>query len=139
MLKKGNMLYSILFQKCPRCNEAPLFTEKNPYNLPKLAEMHKHCPHCGLKYEVETGFFVGSMYVSYALTVAFGVAIFVAYLVFSMLFEFEFNAIHYLILVTTFLIFFGPVMFRLARSVWMNFFISYNPNERGPKVKDNKF
>jgi hypothetical protein len=137
MLKKGNMLYSILFLKCPRCHEAPLFQNPSAYKLSEMATMHKNCPHCQLKYETETGFFVGAMYVSYSLTVAFGVAFFVAYYVFSILFDFEFNAIHYLILISSFLILFAPVMFRLSRSIWMNLFIKYNPKEKGPKLKDN--
>lgn len=31
--------------------------------------MHSHCPHCGLQYEREPGFFWGAMYITYAFTV----------------------------------------------------------------------
>jgi len=32
-------------------------------------KMNEHCPVCGQKYEIEPGFFWGSMYVSYFITV----------------------------------------------------------------------
>ena len=38
--------------------------------------MHEDCPHCGHHFEKEQGFFVGAMYVSYALTLAESVAVY---------------------------------------------------------------
>ena len=32
--------------------------------------MNEHCPRCGLKFEIEPGYFYAAMYVSYALNVA---------------------------------------------------------------------
>lgn len=40
--------------------------------------MHADCPHCGLHYEIETGFFWGAMYINYGFTVATFIASFVA-------------------------------------------------------------
>jgi uncharacterized protein (DUF983 family) len=34
--------------------------------------MHEHCRRCGLRYEAEQGFFVGAIYVNYAVTVVLG-------------------------------------------------------------------
>ncbi len=39
---------------------------------------HAHCPSCGLRYEVEPGFFWGAMYISYAISIATVVTILVA-------------------------------------------------------------
>ena len=55
--------------KCPRCRKADMFTNKNPYIFNEMAKMPKHCPNCGLKLEPETGFYYGSMYLSYAIGV----------------------------------------------------------------------
>lgn len=134
MIPKGNMFYSIFRNRCPRCHETFVFLNKNPYQS-GFMKAHTHCSHCGLKYEQEPGFFYGAMYVSYALTVAFSVAVFVAYYVFSLIFKYEFNAIHYLIINFVALLLFTPVMFRLSRMVWMNFFISYKPEQRGEKYE----
>ena len=30
--------------------------------------MHERCPHCGVKFEREPGFFLGSIYINYGLT-----------------------------------------------------------------------
>ena len=38
--------------------------------------MHHHCPVCNESFERETGFYYGAMYVSYGLTVGFGVGLF---------------------------------------------------------------
>ena len=36
----------------------------------KAQHMNELCPHCGMKFEVEPGYFYAAMYVSYALNVA---------------------------------------------------------------------
>ena len=47
--------------RCPRCHDGKLFVG--------LLRMSDHCPACGLKLEPEPGFYLGSIYVNYALTV----------------------------------------------------------------------
>jgi len=39
--------------------------------------MHEECPHCHHHFEKEPGYFLGAMYVSYALTLAQGVPIYI--------------------------------------------------------------
>jgi len=36
----------------------------------KRQRMNEYCPHCGLKFEIEPGYFYAAMYVSYAFSVA---------------------------------------------------------------------
>ncbi len=67
MSQKGQ-LQAVLEGKCPKCRKGNMF----PYPVYRLTKFHKmndHCPHCGLRFEVEPGFFYGAMYVSYALSV----------------------------------------------------------------------
>ncbi len=40
--------------------------------------MNENCPHCGLHFEIEPGYFYAAMYVSYALNVAQSVTLAVA-------------------------------------------------------------
>lgn len=54
--------------KCPRCRTGKIF-EGSVVRL-KGQKMNKNCPHCGLKVEMEPGFFYVAMFVSYALNVA---------------------------------------------------------------------
>ena len=53
--------------KCPHCHQGRVF--KTPIYSFGFMKMHDHCPVCGQKYEIEPGFFWGSMYVSYFITV----------------------------------------------------------------------
>ena len=123
---EGTKMYSILKLKCPRCHEGELFTFKNPYNFSKLAKMPDNCPVCNEKYWPEPGFYFGAMFVSYALTIALSVAVFVAMIVL-----WDFDVVWYLSLNATAILLLFPVMFRLSRAVWFNFFVSYKtPEER---------
>lgn len=50
---------AILRQRCPRCREGRVFQG--------LMRMRDRCATCGHRFEREPGYFVGAMYVSYAL------------------------------------------------------------------------
>jgi uncharacterized protein (DUF983 family) len=123
MLKKGTKLYSILTGSCPKCNEESMYVEKNPYKLNSLYKMHETCSHCHTRYKLEPSFFYGAMYVSYGLSVAFGVAFFI---ISRVLLGTD--------LLTSFLtIVFGlivlmPVIARLSRNIYINFFVHFDKN-----------
>ena len=124
MLKKGTKLYSILTGTCPRCHEESMYVNKNPYALGDLLKMHERCSHCGLKYKIEPSFFYGSMYVSYGDGIAFAVAAFViSYLFVGM------NLVNTFIAIVATLVVFMPIIIRLSRNIWINFFIKYEPQE----------
>jgi len=53
----------ILRQLCPRCRAGKIF-RKSVWLFPG---MYERCPVCGLKFEREAGYFLGAMYISYAL------------------------------------------------------------------------
>ncbi|MEQ5792930.1 DUF983 domain-containing protein [Muricauda sp. NFXS6] len=58
---------SILQCKCPKCENGKIFKDAKsrvPFMIPK---MNNRCPECDYKFERETGFFFGAMFVSYAL------------------------------------------------------------------------
>jgi len=63
-------LWSMTNCKCPRCRTGNVF--KAPiYSLFNFSKTYENCPHCGLHFEHETGFFWGAMYISYAFSTAF--------------------------------------------------------------------
>ena len=80
-VKKGTKVFSIFYNKCPRCNEGDFFYS-HPYHLKKFGLKHFKCEVCHLKFEKEPGFFFGSMYVSYAL----GVGLFLVWWVIQSIF-----------------------------------------------------
>lgn len=123
MLKKGTKMYSILTGNCPRCQEESMYEKSNPYALSKIFSMNERCSHCGLKYKIEPSFFYGAMYVSYGVGIAFAVAAFVI----SFLFIGTTLLTTFISIVGT-LIVFMPVIVRLSRNIWINFFVKYDPN-----------
>src|SRR5690606_10850761 len=79
--KKRGYLASIVGCYCPRCREGKMFQHSTAIRLEKNLKMNKLCPVCSQPTEIEPGFYYGTAYVSYALTVAISVATFVAWLV----------------------------------------------------------
>lgn len=126
---KGTKLYSILWFKCPRCHEGDLYDCKNPYVLGELTNMKKTCDHCGESFTREPGFYFGAAYVSYALTVALWVAVLVALMTFDAIglisFGFFDNPLTFIITGVVSLVLLLPVLYRLSRSIWINFFVKY--------------
>ncbi len=116
-------MYSILTGNCPRCHEESMYENPNPYVLSKIFSMNERCSHCGLKYKIEPSFFYGAMYVSYAVGVAFAVAAFVI----SFLFIGTTLLTTFISIVGT-LIVFMPLIIRLSRNIWINFFVKYDPD-----------
>lgn len=115
---KVSLLSSVFRNKCPHCREGDLFLTKNPYNFSNIDKMPDNCPKCGQKYWIEPGFYYGAMYISYGLTVALSVAVFVAMIVL-----WHFDIKWYLGLNFTAMVILFPLIFRLSRSVWAHIYI----------------
>ncbi|WP_313804244.1 DUF983 domain-containing protein [Flavobacterium sp.] len=128
MLKKGSKLNSILTGSCPKCQEESMYLENNPYKMGSIFKMRETCSHCGTRYKIEPSFFYGAMYVSYGVGIAFGVAAFIiSYLFIGANLKTSFIAI-----IAT-LVVFMPVIMRLSRNIWINFFIHYDENWKNNK------
>ena len=48
-----------------------MFSNPNPWNLKSTLKMPTHCPECGQLFELEVGFWYGTAYISYLVTVTF--------------------------------------------------------------------
>ena len=110
--------YSILNNKCPRCHEGNFFETNNPYDLKRFARMNSRCRVCNEDFKRETGFYFGSAYVSYALTVGFGIGL---YLLLCIWLKME--TIPYLITFSTLLIVLMPLFYRYSRLIWIHLFV----------------
>ena len=90
--------------------------------------MKETCPVCGQRTEIEPGFYYGTGYVSYALSVAICVASFIAWWVIigfsihdsSLFWWLGFNAL--------LLIGLQPWLMRLSRTIWLSWFVKYDPD-----------
>lgn len=118
---KGSQIYSILKGYCPVCHNQSMYKVANPYKLLTALKMHERCSHCQTKYKIEPSFFYGAMYVSYPVGIAFAtVAFIITY------FFFEANLINTFIAIVGTMIAFMPVIMRLSRNIWINFFMKYD-------------
>ncbi|NLP58004.1 DUF983 domain-containing protein [Lutibacter sp. B1] len=131
MFKKGTKLYSILFNKCPKCQEGDFMKEKNIFKLHKAFTMNETCSNCGLKYMMEPSFFYGAMYVTYGITVAIAVATFVIATLF-----FNLSLIESFIPIVIVLILTAPISLRLSRIIWINIFVHFDPKSN--KINKNE-
>lgn len=67
-MAKTSKFVAIALSKCPKCRTGKVFTGTlYGFNFQKTND---HCSHCGMKFEIEPGYFYGAMYVSYAFVVA---------------------------------------------------------------------
>ncbi|WP_438963793.1 DUF983 domain-containing protein [Winogradskyella sp.] len=123
MIRKGMKLYSILFGACPKCHEESMYVNPNPYALSETLKINDECSHCHTRYRMEPSFFYGSMYVSYAIGIAFAVT---AFVVSYNIFDSSLNTAFMAIIIT--LIALIPVIMRLSRNIWINLFMKYDKN-----------
>ena len=103
--------------KCPNCKEGKIFRNGGNVFLFKIPEMNDRCLVCNYKYERETGFFFGAMFVSYALAAAEMIACFVVFWYFI---DFSPLRVFSVIVIVAFLL--STINFKLARSIWIYLF-----------------
>ena len=131
------LLTSVLTQKCPRCRRGDLFTHPNPYKLKTMMDMPDNCPVCGQPLELQKGFYFGTGYVSYGLSVAFTAMCFVVwFLTFGI--SISDNSIFIWLTVNALLLIaLQPILQRLSRSIWITCFVKYDPDWSASVVHHN--
>ena len=123
MAQSSNLIPSVLKCKCPKCQEGNLFINKNIYAYKGYFDMPNNCPKCGQDFQIEAGFYLGAMFVSYACTVALTIAVFVAFTTFN-----AFSLVPFLIASTITLILTTPYILKISRSIWISFSVRFDPN-----------
>lgn len=129
-------LSSVLGCRCPRCREGKLFKHKMSFRFKKTMEMNKECPVCGQPTEIEVGFYYGTSYVSYALTVAISVASLVAWYLIIGLSTSDNRFFYWLGCNAVLLFLLQPWLMRISRSLWISWFVKYNPYWQEEKAED---
>lgn len=98
--------------------------------------MNKECPVCGQATEIEVGFYYGTSYVSYALTVAISVASLVAWWTLIGFSTEDNRFFMWLIFNAILLILMQPWLMRFSRSLWISWFVKYDPEWKTHKPVD---
>ena len=125
---RPNVLMSILTNRCPRCRTGRLFLDRNPYHLSRTMQMPEACPVCGQKFELQTGFYFGTGFVSYGLTVFLSGLTFIAWWFTIGMSAHDNRVMWWLAANAGLLILLQPLFQRLSRSVWIAIFVRYDRN-----------
>jgi uncharacterized protein (DUF983 family) len=124
------ILLSVLTNKCPHCRQGHLFLDPNPYNLKMTMQMPEECPVCGQKFELQTGFYFGTGFVSYGMTVLFSGITFILWWFLVGMGIHDNRVWWWLGLNAALLILLQLPIQRLARSIWIACFVRYDKNWR---------
>ncbi|HTO14162.1 MAG TPA: DUF983 domain-containing protein [Edaphocola sp.] len=126
MSKLPSALLSILQEKCPNCRKGRMYKNKSIFPLKNMMDMPDKCEHCGQKMEIEPGFYYGTGYVSYGLTIALIVFNLAWYALFVGI-SFKDNSIFWFLGVCSVLvILLQPYIMRYSRVLYLYLFVQYN-------------
>ncbi|MHA4844881.1 DUF983 domain-containing protein [Flavitalea antarctica] len=135
-----NGIVSLFSCKCPRCRQGKMFISDNPWMLKTTMKMNQTCPVCAQPFNLEPGFYYGSSYVSYALSIAISVATLAAWSLTIGISTTDNRFFYWMIINIILLIFIQPYLMRVARTGWLAFFVRYdrdwqtNPVEQPERV-----
>lgn len=107
---------ALLHGKCPRCRQGDIFT----YPVSKLQKFHRmndYCPVCKVHFQPEPGFYQGAMYVGYAFTIAFLVAVSIVLYLLGNPSDWV-----YIITFIGLMIAFAPFNYRYSRIIYLYYF-----------------
>ncbi len=121
---EGSKLYSILFNKCPKCQQGDVFVHKNPYKK-GFMKMHAQCSHCDESFEKEVGFYYGAMYVSYGVNIAYGIGLFLLTVIL-----FNIDLVVYLFLFFGLVVLLFPWTIRISRLIYLNLFVKFDSSKK---------
>ncbi len=119
------LLPSILKMKCPNCRKGNMFKTPSIFPLKRLLEMPERCTDCGQKMELEVGFYYGTGYVSYALTVGLIGFCFVAYWVIFGLSYKDYSIFYALGSSVGISVLLQPWLMRISRVIYLYMFVKY--------------
>lgn len=124
--KKPGFL-NLLQCKCPRCRIGDMFKKRNAYSK-GFMQMNETCEVCGQYFDLEVGFYYGSGYVSYGITVVISIFTFIAWWLLIGISYDDNRIIYWLIFNALLLVIAQPPLMRLSRTLWLAFFVKYDPD-----------
>jgi hypothetical protein len=138
--RKPSYTLSVLSNKCPRCREGFIYKEKNAYKkVFQCTKMEEKCPLCNQRTELEVGFYYGTGYVSYGLSVGICMA---SCLLWYLTIGFSLQDNRFFFWMGTnalMLVLIQPTLMRLSRTLWLSWFVPFDALWKDhPIVEDGK-
>ena len=121
-------LSSVVGCHCPRCREGKLFQHPVTVNFKKNMLMNKECTVCRQASEIEVGFYYGTSYVSYVLTVGLSL---ISLGIWALTIGLSVNDNRFFTWMgvnAVLLILLQPWLMRFSRSLWISWFVKYDPD-----------
>ena len=91
-------------------------------------EMNDECPLCGQPTDIEVGFYYGTSYISYLIAIFLSA---ISFLLYWLLIGFSFQDhrfLYWVVFNSLFLLVLQPWLMRFSRSLWISFFVRYDPD-----------
>jgi uncharacterized protein (DUF983 family) len=127
--RSRSYISSVVGCRCPRCREGKLFQQPlNFLKLKNVLKMNKECPVCGQPTDIEVGFYYGTSFVSYGITVFLSVVSFIAWFLTIGISAYDNRFVYWLIFNAVFLISLQPWLMRFSRSLWISWFVKHDPD-----------
>ena len=135
---KRSGIWTVLSNRCPHCRAGKLFLNDNAYDFKNNLKMHENCPVCKQPTEIEVGFYYGTSYISYLLTVALSGITFILWWIFVGISVNDDRILYWLGINAALIIIIQPLLMRLSRTLWLSFFVKYNPDWKIMKLINMK-
>lgn len=120
MIARSSFINSVVNCTCPRCREGELFVKKNHYQLSTLLAMNTKCEKCGQDFEIEPGFYLGAMWVSYPFVIGFEIV----FLLIG-LYILQLELFWAFVFSTMLLLAISPLILRIGRSLFIHLNVRY--------------
>ena len=132
--QKPNFLWSLFTMKCPRCRRGMMFKTSNSWNLRKVFAMPEKCIECNQPFELEPGFWYGTGYVSYGLSIAYLIITFFFWKIFIGMSINDNRFFWWMGVGIVTLILLQPWLMRLSRVCYLYIFVKYNADYKNSPV-----
>lgn len=132
--RKMSHITTVLTNHCPHCREGKLFIKDNAYDLKNNLKMHENCPVCKQPTEIEVGFYYGTSYVSYLVTVALSGFTFILWWIFIGISVDDNRVFYWLVINSVLVLSLQPLLMRFSRSLWLSWFVRYDADWKEKEV-----
>ena len=127
---RPSVIGAICGMKCPSCREGKMYKQDGIFPLKSMLDMPDECPVCGQKMEPQVGFYFGTGYVSYALSVALFVFNLVWYWLLFGLSYMDNSILYYLVTSISIVLLLQPFIMRISRVLYLYIFVRYGAHKK---------
>jgi hypothetical protein len=121
--------------KCPNCRKGNMYNQKGIFPMNHMLDMPERCSCCGQKMEIEVGFYFGTGYVSYALSVALFIFNLIWYwAIFGITYK-DNSIFIYLFTSIAIVLLCQPYIMRISRVLYLYMFVKYGQRVDQPVAK----